>query len=331
MCEVERTTWGNATNYFRLFSRATTLQIEHTLQGALARYFVKFVGLNMSLHVSAVPFLPQAASYIKNQLDSSASNLGALPLNIGFKAETPQITNSISTTQDSPSPYFPYESTLDEYTATPSIPSTQDEWVPNTDSDIPHCYIDIASFDTPQTLEKYVIKIGQFYGSAFPSCRHLLFFGSEKDVMYHIVEAHIEPTQKRFSASGTEFDESEEADQHASQSIISATARKTELSTLAVPMPLNAFLNSAESIYYTVSIAGRVVVGLCGNAFIFIPLLEEAADAVLKPYNSLPSHSLTDTLYHLDSFRAEYGSKLFPGVNMTIENTKVLLKFLERD
>ncbi|GJJ11076.1 hypothetical protein Clacol_005307 [Clathrus columnatus] len=134
----------------------------------------------------------------------------------------------------------------------------------------------------------------------------------------------------------------------------------TELSTLNVTMPLNTFLNSVESIYYTGSIAGRVASYLVGRPlwwalkqlnivgeassesdekrwkrvqgnYIFIPLLEEAADAVLKHYDSLPSHSLTDTLYDLDSFRAEYGSKLFPDVNMTIEDTKVLLKFLERD
>lgn len=36
------------------------------------------------------------------------------------------------------------------------------------------------------------------YASIFPGCRHFLFFGSEKEVMYHIVEEHIEPAKKQF-------------------------------------------------------------------------------------------------------------------------------------
>ncbi|KAF8583189.1 hypothetical protein K439DRAFT_1647301 [Ramaria rubella] len=135
----------------------------------------------------------------------------------------------------------------------------------------------------------------------------------------------------------------------------------TELSSSGIVIPLKTFNTSTQSIYYTGSLPLRIasyVVGrplwwaleqlsIVGDGesreseekrwkrvqgdYVVVPLLEQAADAVLEYHRSEPQLSLTDSLHSVDTFRAEFASKALPGVVLSISDIKVLIKYLERD
>jgi charged multivesicular body protein 7 len=63
--------------------------------------------------------------------------------------------------------------------------------------------------------------------------------------------------------------------------------------------------------------------------YVFVPLLERAADAVLEKHYSKAT-SAADRLYSLTSFKKEFGSVL--GLdNLNNGDASILLSFLERD
>ena len=51
----------------------------------------------------------------------------------------------------------------------------------------------------------------------------------------------------------------------------------------------------------------------------------------MEYHRSEPRLSISDSLRSLDTFRAEFASRALPGVTLTLSDTKVLLKYLERD
>lgn len=65
--------------------------------------------------------------------------------------------------------------------------------------------------------------------------------------------------------------------------------------------------------------------------YVMIPLLEQAADAIIEYYHSQPCLSLADSLYDIDSFREKFASHAFPDVTLSTSDIKVLVKYLERD
>ncbi|KAF9246142.1 Snf7-domain-containing protein [Melanogaster broomeanus] len=62
--------------------------------------------------------------------------------------------------------------------------------------------------------------------------------------------------------------------------------------------------------------------------YVLLKLVERAADAV---ESSCGGMCLADRLYTVASFRKEFGSKALPGVSLSETDTKVLLRYLERD
>ncbi|KAF9218338.1 hypothetical protein BS17DRAFT_742320 [Gyrodon lividus] len=62
--------------------------------------------------------------------------------------------------------------------------------------------------------------------------------------------------------------------------------------------------------------------------YVLLKLLERAADAVESLCGGM---CLTDRLYTVASFRREFGPKVLPGGSLSETDTKVLLRYLERD
>lgn len=62
--------------------------------------------------------------------------------------------------------------------------------------------------------------------------------------------------------------------------------------------------------------------------YVLLRLVERAADVVDESRGGM---SLTDSLHTVESFRNEFGSKVLPGVTLSETDTKVLLRYLERD
>ncbi|KAL4067921.1 Snf7-domain-containing protein [Scleroderma citrinum] len=62
--------------------------------------------------------------------------------------------------------------------------------------------------------------------------------------------------------------------------------------------------------------------------YVLLKLVERAADVVDDFRGGM---SLADSLHTEESFRNEFGSKVLPGVTLSETDTKVLLKYLERD
>ncbi|KAG6329260.1 hypothetical protein ID866_9828 [Astraeus odoratus] len=62
--------------------------------------------------------------------------------------------------------------------------------------------------------------------------------------------------------------------------------------------------------------------------YVLLRLVERAADVV---DDSRGGMSLADSLHTIESFRREFGSRVLPGVTLSETDTKVLLKYLERD
>ncbi|KAI6005672.1 hypothetical protein EDD15DRAFT_2426179 [Pisolithus albus] len=62
--------------------------------------------------------------------------------------------------------------------------------------------------------------------------------------------------------------------------------------------------------------------------YVMLKLVERAADVVDSFRGGM---SLADSLYTVESFRKEFGSKVLPGVTISEMDTEVLLKYLERD
>ncbi|KAF8589981.1 hypothetical protein K439DRAFT_1644850 [Ramaria rubella] len=141
----------------------------------------------------------------------------------------------------------------------------------------------------------------------------------------------------------------------------SVLVRKVELSSSGIVIPLKSFNTSTRSIYYTGSFPLRIVSYIVGRPlwwalkqlnfvedgesreseekrwkrvqgdYVVVPLLEQAADAVLEYYHSEPQLPLTDSLHSVDTFREEFASKALPGVVLSASDIKVLTKYLERD
>lgn len=65
--------------------------------------------------------------------------------------------------------------------------------------------------------------------------------------------------------------------------------------------------------------------------YVVVSLLERAADAVLHTQEAKGGISLADTLYKFDGFRREFASAALPGVTLSEQDMRVVLKFLERD
>lgn len=62
--------------------------------------------------------------------------------------------------------------------------------------------------------------------------------------------------------------------------------------------------------------------------YVLLKLVERAADVV---DDSRGGMTLADSLHTVESFRNEFGSRVLPGVTLSETDTKVLLKYLERD
>ncbi|KAI6045729.1 Snf7-domain-containing protein [Pisolithus marmoratus] len=62
--------------------------------------------------------------------------------------------------------------------------------------------------------------------------------------------------------------------------------------------------------------------------YVLLKLVERAADVVNSFRGGM---SLADSLYTVESFRKEFGSKVIPGTTISETDTEVLLKYLERD
>ncbi|KAF8480603.1 hypothetical protein JB92DRAFT_2766282 [Gautieria morchelliformis] len=132
----------------------------------------------------------------------------------------------------------------------------------------------------------------------------------------------------------------------------------TELSSSGIVINAAAFQASTQSIYYSGSLPIRVASYLVGRPlwwaleqlsivgdgeseekrwkrvqgdYVVVPLLEQAANAVLEYHRSEPHLSISDSLRNLDTFRAEFAAKALPGVTLTSSDIKILLRYLERD
>lgn len=64
--------------------------------------------------------------------------------------------------------------------------------------------------------------------------------------------------------------------------------------------------------------------------YVLVGVVERAADAVLASQRSR-GVSIADTLYSFDSFRATFAASALPGVTLSDNDLRILLKFLERD
>lgn len=62
--------------------------------------------------------------------------------------------------------------------------------------------------------------------------------------------------------------------------------------------------------------------------YVFLQLVEQAADAVEASSGGL---CLADRLYTVATFRKTFGTKVVPGVSLSETDTRVLLRYLERD
>lgn len=62
--------------------------------------------------------------------------------------------------------------------------------------------------------------------------------------------------------------------------------------------------------------------------YVLLRQVERAADAVVAFLGGL---CLADRLYTVASFRKAFGSKVLPGVSLSEMDTRVLLRYLERD
>ncbi|KIJ69013.1 hypothetical protein HYDPIDRAFT_81175 [Hydnomerulius pinastri MD-312] len=122
-------------------------------------------------------------------------------------------------------------------------------------------------------------------------------------------------------------------------------------------VPLSQFLTSAQSIYDPGWLPYRIASFVVGKPlwwameqldivrsedsyseadmwkriegdYVLLKLVERAADAV---DGSCGGMSLADRLYTFEGFRREFGSIVLPGVSLSETDTKVLLRYLERD
>ena len=65
--------------------------------------------------------------------------------------------------------------------------------------------------------------------------------------------------------------------------------------------------------------------------YVVLSLLEKAADVVIQRQRSKAGISLTNSLFNFESFHREFADKALDGVTLSREDTKVILKYLERD
>jgi len=63
------------------------------------------------------------------------------------------------------------------------------------------------------------------------------------------------------------------------------------------------------------------------NLFIF----KRAGDAIIEHQRSQPSVSVTDALYSVATFREEFAGVALPGVVLSDQDVKVILRYLQRD
>ncbi|KAH0827029.1 NADP-dependent oxidoreductase domain-containing protein [Lanmaoa asiatica] len=132
---------------------------------------------------------------------------------------------------------------------------------------------------------------------------------------------------------------------------------KTELQLTRVLVPLSQFLTSQQSVYDPGWLPYRIASFLVGKPlwwameqldivrsedayseaemwkrvegeYVLLKLVERAADTV---DTSLGGLCLADRLYTVASFRKAFGSKVLPGVSLSETDTRVLLRYLERD
>lgn len=61
---------------------------------------------------------------------------------------------------------------------------------------------------------------------------------------------------------------------------------------------------------------------------VLLDLVERAADVVEESRGAM---SLADSLFSVESFQKEFASRVLPGVTLSDTDTKVLLRYLERD
>ncbi|TCD63618.1 hypothetical protein EIP91_005169 [Steccherinum ochraceum] len=65
--------------------------------------------------------------------------------------------------------------------------------------------------------------------------------------------------------------------------------------------------------------------------YVVLALLERAAEGVLQKQSAKSGLSLADYLYKFDSFKRQFSAVAFPGVTLSDQDMRVVLKFLERD
>ena len=137
---------------------------------------------------------------------------------------------------------------------------------------------------------------------------------------------------------------------------------KAELNSSKAYIPLPRFLTSTQSVYdpgwlpyrlasfvvgkplwwalQQLSIVGDDTSGHSSDSeqwrkvkgdYVVLSLLERAADAVMRKHHPKGGVSLADSLYNSESFYREFADKAISGVILSREDTKVLLKYLERN
>jgi hypothetical protein len=68
---------------------------------------------------------------------------------------------------------------------------------------------------------------------------------------------------------------------------------------------------------------------LVANKLVIMPTLKEAAERVLQHHEKNAIHGITDNLFTLTSFKAEYAAVAIPNVVLSETDLKVLLCYLE--
>lgn len=132
---------------------------------------------------------------------------------------------------------------------------------------------------------------------------------------------------------------------------------KAELQRTHALLPLSQFLASQQSVYDPGWLPYRIASFLVGKPlwwameqldivrpedayseaemwkrvegeYVLLKLVERAADAVDASSGGL---CLADRLYTVATFRKAFGSKVLPGISLSETDTRVLLRYLERD
>ncbi|EIM90317.1 uncharacterized protein STEHIDRAFT_119337 [Stereum hirsutum FP-91666 SS1] len=135
-----------------------------------------------------------------------------------------------------------------------------------------------------------------------------------------------------------------------------------ELSESRTLIPLSQFLSSPKSIYDPGWLPYRIASYLVGKPlwwtlqqlnivgsdeaghesdtqrwkkvtgeYVFVDLVERAAENVLAKQDGRTGVSLAESLYSFEGFKEEFGSMALPGVTLSDTDVKVLVKYLQRD